>query len=215
MKRKEIIFGVVLSVFILVSTPVFANNIQSDIQSSNNDTLIIENDDPKELLFQTIGDMTINEDIQNLIENSEFEITVNKETFRILFTKLFLQNPKLLISLLFTRPILPKDYLNYAYNIGGKLSSSLSSSEMKSITDCFHINNQGALDEVIEKLSDLNCGCNKDNSEFVDWDFPIICDILGGILVLCVFLIYVLNLGKIIYTITYILGDLFNCSWVW
>lgn len=223
MKRKEIVLGAVLSIFILVSTSVLANTIQSDIQSVNNETLIIENDDPKELLFQTIEDMALDGNIRKILENTDLELNIDKEIFRILLTKLFLQNPTLLISLLFTHPIFSIDYLNYAYGIGRKLSYSFSLSEMKVLKDCIHIKNPRISDELsliikdddrlnekIEQLTDLNCGCNTYSSEAIYWDFPIICGILAILFFIGLFASIVLGIDFII-TIADFLGKAFNC----
>ena len=226
MKRKKIVLGVVLSVFILVSTPALANIVQTEIQSPSKDTLIEDEINPKELLFQIIMDMAENKDIQKIVENSEFEIELNKEKSTLLFIKLFLKNPKVIFSMFFSRPVLSKDYLNYVYNLGLKISETLDESDIELAVDSIHVKNPRIQEEIfniiegnnelnkkMEKISHLTCGCNNDNAEFTNWDFPIICDIVSAIVVFGFLIFFVFDGPGIIYITGLILNKIFNCGW--
>ena len=64
----------------------------------------------------------------------------------------------------------------------------------------------------IKSQSNDDCGCDKDNSEFIDWDFPIICTILGAIAIIGIFLFMTIGI-TIIGEIAFFLGNVFNCPW--
>ena len=68
--------------------------------------------------------------------------------------------------------------------------------------------------KLIEMKSQSNddCGCGKDNTEFIDWDFPIICTILGAIAIFGIFLFMTIGI-TIIGEIAFFLGNVFNCPW--
>ena len=226
MKRKQIVLGAALSVFILVSTPVLANTIKTEIRSPLNNTSTEDAIKPKELLFQTIVDIAENKDIQNLFGNSEFEIELNKGESTLLLMKLFMKNPKLLFSILFVHPVLSKDYLNYAYGMGLEISDTLDELDIELTVDSIHVKNPRMQEEIfniiegnnelnkkMEEISYLTCGCDNDNTEFTNWDFPIICDILGAIAIFGLFIGLIFGGPGIIFIIAEVLGEIFNCGW--
>ena len=79
--------------------------------------------------------------------------------------------------------------------------------------------NMDELKELYAKLLELkfqtndDCGCG----DTTDWNFPIICDILGVIAIIGVFLFMTIlpGLGKIIFGTAFVLGEIFNCPWVY
>ena len=228
MKQREIILGAALSTFILVNISVLANIVQMETIPSSKNNSITDKINPEDLLFQTIIDITENKDIQNILGNSEFEIELNKTKTTLLIMKLFMKNPKIFFSILLPHSISSKNYIKHTYNLSLEISKTLNTSEIKSITDYIHIKNPrtkekiltiikgyNKLNKKIEILSNLNCGCNENISESIDWDFPIICDILGVIGIIGVFLFMTIlpGLGKIIFGTAFILGEIFNCPW--
>ena len=64
----------------------------------------------------------------------------------------------------------------------------------------------------LKSQSNDDCGCDKNNTEFIDWDFPIICRILGAIAIFGIFLFMTIGI-TIIGEIAFFLGNVFNCSW--
>ena len=153
---------------------------------------------------------------------------MNTETLRFQFIKLLLTNPDLLVSLLFIRPVLTDDYLNYVYNTVLEIFKNLEISNLKPITDGIHIENREAFEEIsniiqhngelskrIEELSDYDCGCvskNLDQNGFIDWDFPIICSILSIVAFIGVFIAWIFRVD-IIAVIAFFFGSLFDCPW--
>lgn len=227
MKQKQMIFGAVLSVFILVSTPVLANTFQAESTSPIKETLITDKIEPKEVIFQTIIDIGKNKDIQNLIENSKFEIGSNKEKSALLFTKLFMKNPKLLFFMLTKRPVLSKSYLNYVYNLGLEIKSILGISELKSIASCIKINKPEIQEEFLkiveennelrskmDEIAFLNCDCyNWGDMKSNDWNFPVICLILGIMIFIGFFIFATTGAGGDFIVLLVNIGDAFNCGW--
>jgi len=206
------VLGAVLCVFMLVNITVLANTVQTDVHPPG---MGEDNTDPKELLFQTITDIAKNEDVQKLAE--KYEVGIHGEKSPSLLTQL-------LFSVLFT--CLSADFLNYAYNVGLKISDSLDASALESMVDRIDARYAGMFDEIsavienneelstkVGQLSDLNCGCHTDNPEFAGWHFPIICTLLYPIAAFAFVLFMTTKLDIALQFLNFILyiGDIFNC----
>jgi hypothetical protein len=209
MKRKQIVLGVILSVFLLLVTPALGTILQKKNQTS---TTKLKQDlvDQKELLFQTILDISNNKEIQKLLLNSN----IGKEGFF---------NPGVRTSLPIPH-MLTKKELNTAYHIGLILSKTFSASKIHSMTERFQVNNQGIQNEinaVIEKdtlinremtqLSDLKCDCGNDNT--TSWTFPVLCTLLFP---LVIFLIVITILSHQVIPLIEILMNIglkLHCFW--
>jgi hypothetical protein len=94
---------------------------------------------------------------------------------------------------------------------------------MHSILERYQVNNQGVQKEitaVIEKdatikgeltqLSNSKCNC-RNNSGVTVWHFPVICTILGGIVMFVAFFMWWLHIGTNILKILGNLVEIFNC----
>ncbi|RLF57491.1 MAG: hypothetical protein DRN27_07690 [Thermoplasmata archaeon] len=72
------------------------------------------------------------------------------------------------------------------------------------------INMQTVINLLKRTAEDDNCGCEKEDVNIVDWDTPIICQILYFALIIGYFFIYRLNI-HIIANIVDKIGRAFNC----
>jgi len=226
MIRKKIVLGAILSVVILMSSSVLASSIQLDKKSVNNDDILtIGKDNSKELLFQVIEDMTLNENICKILEHTDLELSVDKEIIqKTLLKQQFFINPFLLITLFLNRPRVSNDYLDYMYTVCSTVFHSLSFPEMKTLTNnievnplisekiCLIIQDDDALNEKIEQVSYVSCDCNRYDSGSFFWDFPIICDILAIAFIIGLFILLTIGDDTLI-LIAGNLGDIFNCDW--
>ena len=178
MKRIKLIVMSFVSVVVLIlasfSTVVGYQTIQSTNQNKIN-----EEDDQRELLFQTIVDIANNKEIQQIILNSQIkrdDVLYPDETFLPLDT-----------------PTITKNQIKRMYFIGLLFKGTFSKSKMQSILEQNRFNSQEMQQEitaVIEKdatlkreviqLTNLDCGCDiKQTSSFgLIWQFPVLCTIL-------------------------------------
>ena len=174
MNKYPLIGGSICAVVLLVLASL-TNVVGYQTVQSSNQKMLTNEIDQKELLFQTIVDITTNKEIQKAILGSEIP---GKRFF----------NPGMRFSV-FTPPVLTKRFLNFAYHFGLILSKTIGKSKMQSVIKQRQVNNHGVQKEinaVIEKdamlkeemtqLSSLSCDC--ENETTTPWDFPIICGIL-------------------------------------
>jgi len=183
---KRPLIGVSICAVVLLVLASLTNVVGSQTVQSSNQKAINSEVDQQDLLFQTIVDITNNKEIQRIILKSQ----INRDGFL---------NPELRYSI-FDTPILTKNHLKQIYFIGLMLSKTISKSKMHSLLEHHQMIPQGLQKEitaVIEKdaalkteiaqLSNSKCDC-EDSSGITSWPFPVICAILGGI-VMIVFLI--------------------------
>jgi len=210
MDKKPLIGISIVAVILLILTSL-SNVVGYQMVQSLNQNAINSEIDQKELLFQTIVDITNNKEIQRIILKSQ----INRDGFL---------NPELRYSI-FNTPILTKNQLKHMYLVGLMFSKTISKSKIHSLLERYQLNNQRVQKEitaVIEKdtalsreltqLSNSKCNCGN-NAGVTIWHFPVICAILGGI-VMIVFLIayntgYLLDLFMTLMS----LGGKFNCVW--
>ena len=168
-KSPMTVISFVVACFFILTSFTNVINIQT-VASSNHDS-IINKIDPKELLFQTIGDITNNKEIQRIIFKSQMS--------RGIFPN---QDIKF--------PVLTKNQLNQMYFSGLILLKYISKSKIHSMIEHYQVNNQAVqkiISTVIKKNAPLNgeitqlrnseCDCKNKNSTD-SWHFPVICTIL-------------------------------------
>jgi hypothetical protein len=212
MRRRQIILGAIFSIFLVVSTPVLATASERVNQAPNSDIIREDEVDQKELLFQTILDITNNNEIHKVILNSQIKGGMDR---------FFVPGIKFSV---FTPHILTKKELSSLYNIGLILSKTLEKSQMHLVLERAHTNTLGMqrkITAVIEKnnklnreiiqLSNSNCNC-EDISGVTPWQFPVICTILGVIEVFFLFFASWLHIGNNILIIIQVLLEIFNCN---
>jgi hypothetical protein len=196
------ICAVVLLVLGSLSNVVGYQSVQSSNQS-----VIKERINQRELLFQTIVDISNNKEIQRIILKSQMS--------RGIFPTSDI-------------PVVTKQQLNRMYFLGLILSKVISKSRIQSIVGKYQFSNpeiQKEISTVIEKdatlkgeltqLSDSKCDC--ENEKTTQWSFPVICTILVPLFVLTLLCVFALQqvtpfLDFCIVTISN-MALLLNCSW--
>ena len=217
MDKKPLIVVSICAVVLLVlgslTNVVGFQTVQSSNQKAINDKV-----DQKELLFQTVVDISNNKEIRRILLKSQ----INGEGFL---------NQDVRFSI-FNTPVLTKNQLKHMYYVGLILSKIISKSKIHSMIERYQVNNQGMQKEinaVIERdatfngemtqLLNLNCDCENDNT--TRWNFTIICNILY-IIEIPIAIIW-LKFGwfegirivtEIIMIIFMMIGNGLNCGWV-
>jgi hypothetical protein len=107
--------------------------------------------DQKNFLFQTIIDISNNPEVNNLFEENKnkdriFNCDYN---FENVYPKLIFRNPRLIFSLLFSKPSMTFEYLNLVYNQGCELITIIGEEEALDIIYSVEIRNP-------EFFNDLN-----------------------------------------------------------
>jgi hypothetical protein len=173
MNKYPLIGGSICAVVILVLASL-ANVVGYQTIQASNQKIITNELNEKDLLFQTICDITNNKEIQKVLLESQG----NK------FPLPFLKTP------LTSFPVLTKKQLNSKYNLGVFLSKTMSKARIASLTKEHTLNvqlkekinsiikNDTKIREETTELSLFDCHCSETNDV---WDFPIICAILGMI----------------------------------
>ena len=212
-KKRILIVGSLLAVFVLILAS-FTNVVGVKNIEPSDPKVVKDEVNPKELLFQTIIDISNNQEIQKIIQNSE-----NREERGRFFNLVI--GPSV-----FSSHVLTKKFLNNAYNLGRILSRNIDVSKMRLILERYQIINQETQEEIaaaiegdaalsgkIEQLSTLNCDCGNDDS--AGWSFPIICTLLVPLLAV--------SLGLAIWNggvgpgyllgVVMVIGSALNCFW--
>jgi hypothetical protein len=205
MKRKCLAIGISISAVILLVLGSLSNVVGFQTVQSSNQQTIKEEVNQRELLFQTIVDITNNKEIQRIILKSQ-----------MMNGKFFDPDAKL------TTPI-TKNQLRQIFFIGLILSKIISKSRMQSIIGKYQLSNSGIQKEisaVIEKDVTLNaeitqlqnseCDCKNENTTVLYYPV-LLCTILLCIFALSLFLFYTFYLGAIILIITDFLITIFQC----
>jgi hypothetical protein len=173
--KKTSIVGVSIVVLVLLVLSSLTNvigyqQVQSSNQNTNNDMV-----NQKELLFQTILDISNNKEIQKVILGSEI---TGKRFF----------DPGMRFSL-FNHPVLTEKFLKRMYTMGVILSKTISKSKIKSMFKQYQFSNPGMQKEItaiiqqdtilkseMNQLLSLSCDCENENTTV--WKYPILCTIL-------------------------------------
>jgi hypothetical protein len=233
MKNKnKIIFGAVLSAFILLTTPVIANVVYNRMSKKSElinynveDEQILEDSESiKELLFKTIIDFTQNDDFLSLIKKNGFNFEFENNDLKDICKKLLLKNPRTILSLFRFKPTVSEDYLRYLHNQGVEILKLLDEYEIKSISEFIDTNDEDIKDGItniiisntelrndIDGLNDINCYYyDIDNFDEIPGPTgpPIICFILTLIVLpfsLYYLFIYSLTNGLIIPPVAYLI----------
>jgi len=203
--QKNYLIGVSIFAMVLLVLGSLTNVVGYQAVQSSNQKLLKDEIDQKELLFQTIIDIVNNKEIQNIIQKYEIKSSLINS----------LHKPGLILSLMKSRTpfkisslssFLTKNFLEYTYRMGVKLSMTIDVSKMHSIIQRYQMSNQEVQKEIstviennanlkaeITQLSSLNCDCEKNNA--MNWSFPVICNILAFIFVIVWELWFIVALG--------------------
>ena len=224
--KKNPLIGVSITVACLIVLASYANVVGVQTVESSNNKVIKDEVDQKELLFQTIIVLANNKDIQNLMQKSEIKENFEK-SLKVPGAKLLLIKLRILfIMVLPPPPVLTKNYLDYAYNVGVRRSRNLNEldeSKIHSILESYQVYSEGiqkeitavieknnALNKEIEQLSDLNCNCENDST--ANWNFPIICLLLFPLVYISIGF-YLMGGFGFLMTILGTIGMKLNCFW--
>jgi hypothetical protein len=173
MKKYPLIGVSIIAVVILIVASL-SNVVGFQTVQSSNQKIINDEVDQKELLFQTVVDISNNKEIQRILLKSQ----INREGFL---------NQDVRFSV-FNNPVLTKNQLKHMYLVGLMLSKVISKSKIQSIIEKYQLNNQGmqkeitaviekdaTLNEEMTQLSNLKCDCENEN---ITWNFPVLCLLL-------------------------------------
>jgi len=214
--QKSSLIGISIITVALLILGSLSNVIGYQMVQSSNQEIIKAEVNQKQLLFQTILDITNNKEIQRIILNSE---TKKGELF----------NPSVRFSILYI-PVFTKNQLQRMYLVGLMLSKIIKKSKIHSMVEQYQLNNQGMqkeITDVIEKDATLNreiaqlsnSKCDCENENITSWNFPVLCAILFPLVTLLsilvafvwgIFHVFLHNLLVIVANI----GLTLNCFWI-
>jgi hypothetical protein len=202
MKRKWLAVGISTIAVILLTLTSLSNVIGYQTVQSSNQQIIKEEVNQRELLFQTIVDISNNKEIQRIILKSQMS--------RGIFpTSEF--------------PIVTKNQLKMMYFIGLILSKVVSKSRMQSIVGKYQFSNQETQKEisaVIEKDAILNSEitllknseCDCENEKITRWSFPVLCILILPLFAISLGMV-IMGISEIPIDIMMIIGFILNCFW--
>lgn len=216
--QKYPLIGVSIIAVVLLVLGSLTNVVGYQTVQSSNQKAIKDEVDQKEMLFQTIVDITNNKEIQRIILKSQ----ISREGFF---------NPGVRFSV-FNTPVLTKNQLKHMYLIGLILSKIISKSRIHSILEKYQVNNQMVQKEIsaviqkdaifnaeIRQISNSDCDCENEN--IVTRNFTIICNILYIILIPIAMIWLEFGGFELIRIVTEIIQIIFwftgiwlNCEWV-
>jgi len=187
---KTLVLGIV-ALFISVSyQPIIAEKTLSVEKESNNDNVSFE--EVKEYLFQTLIDISNNQRVKEFLNEHKHDLITNNNNnynYKNAVKKILLQKPKLLKSILFTKPKMTYEYLEKNYNKGLDIIDILGEEESLDIVESVKIVNPELLVELKniiandEKLSNRISVLEEMNNNLISKlnfsDNPIICNILA------------------------------------
>ncbi len=205
MKRKWLITGISIFAVTLLTLTSLSNVVGYQSVQTSQQNIIKERINQRELLFQTIVDITNNKEIQRIILKSQMS--------RGIFPSSEL-------------PVITKNQIRQMYFIGLILSKVISKSRIHSLVEKYQINNQEMQKEIstiiekdttinsdITQLKDSDCDC--ESKDTTQWDFRVICTLI-------LFPLYgltrLIEIGYTIYfpvVIMLIIGSFFNCFWAY
>jgi len=189
MQKNIVKKGLVIAViclFIGVSfQPIIAENTIAVEKESDYNNVDIEQ--AKEYLFQTLIDISNNSEVKEFLNVHKQNLITNDYDCKNAVQKILSQKPKLLKSILFTKPEMTYEYLETNYNKGLELYNILGEEETSKIAKSVKTNSElfNKLKNIIvndKELSDKISNLEKINidvkSNWKFWNFTIICGIL-------------------------------------
>ncbi|MCX6661175.1 MAG: hypothetical protein NTY91_01330 [Euryarchaeota archaeon] len=202
---KKLLIGVSICAVVLLILGSLSNVVGYQSVQSSNQQIINEEINQRELLFQTICDITNNKEIQRIILKSQ----MSRGIFPVS-----------------NIPVFTKNYLKQMYFVGLILLKLISLPRIQSMVQhqnqILNPERQQEISTAIEnnplfkgektQLQHANCNCENENS--LRWNFPIICGILGFFGKIGVTLLFFQGLhiiGLIIISIIIPLLRIFNC----
>ncbi len=200
MKRKWLITGISTVSVVLLILASLTNVIGYQTVQSSNKSVIKERINQRELLFQTIVDISNNKEIQQILLKSQMS--------RGIFPTSEFQ-------------VLTKNQLKMMYFIGMILSKVISKLRIHSLVGTYQFNDQKMQKEIkdtieqdpilrreISQLKNSECGCENENTTI--WHFPIICLLLYPIWIIMVALS-----SNFLFLFALVSATIFGCFWAY
>jgi hypothetical protein len=143
---KGLAFAVIL-LFISVSfQPMIAEKTQSIEKESDYNNTNFEQ--AKEYLFQTLIAISNNPEVKELLKQNNQKMFTSDYDYKSAFLQIFFKKPKLLKSILFTRPEMTYEYLETNYNKGIKIVDFLGVEETSKMMESVKITNPELFNEL-------------------------------------------------------------------
>ena len=209
---KKSLTSICISVIVLFVLGSLSNVVGYRTIQSSHQKIINEDVSLKKLLFQTIVDMTNNNEIQGLLLKSQVG-------------KAMLFRPDVQISLYNTH-VLTKNQLKQMYLVGLALSKSISRSRMHSMYEQHQgdiqwirkeisniIEKNATLNNEMLQLSSFNCNCENENT--TQWSFPILCLLLFPFLIISFIYLFLSGGQYWLTTIIDNIGFKLHCFWLY
>jgi len=204
---KKPLIGVSICAVVLLILASLSNVVGYQSVESSNQTVIHNEVNQKELLFQTIVDITNNKEIQGIL--LRYQITQGKLPDT-------------------TIPVLTVKQLKQMYFIGLIFSKIISKAKIHSMIEKYQINNQGvqkeinaviqkdtALNRKITQLSTSECGCENENTTS-DISQNFICDIFLPLAIVFYWFVFVAGYTPpFLFLLLDTIDKQFDCTWGW
>jgi len=136
---KTLAVGIII-LFIGVSfQPIVAEETVLVEKTSDYDNYSFE--DAKEYLFQTLIEISNNPEVKEFIKQNNQRIFTSDYNYKSVFSQLLFKKPKLLKSMLFTKPEIRFEYLETSYVKGVELFNILDKEESLEMVDSISFSN--------------------------------------------------------------------------
>ena len=153
MQKNIIKKGLVLAVIVLFISvcfqPIIAENTISAEKESNYNN--VDFDEAKKYLFQTLIDISNNPEVKHFLNEHKHDLIKNNNNnydCRNAIKKIYSHNPKLLKSILFTKPEMTSEYLEKNYGRGLEIVDILGEEESLKIVESVNITDSELLNEL-------------------------------------------------------------------
>ena len=133
--KKGVVFGIIVLFIGIAIAPSNAVGLPENT-----------NVEPKQYLFQTIIDISNNPDVKELLENNNDFFTSHFDAS--LFRKILYRNPLLMFSILYKKPKMTHEYLNFAHNKGNKIVNIIGEDEVLELVESVEITNPELFDSL-------------------------------------------------------------------
>ena len=187
---KTLALGIV-ALFICVSyQPIIAEKTVSVEKTSDYNNVDFEQ--AKEYLFRTLVDISNNPEVKAFLNQHKRDLIINNNNnydCRNAIQKIHKQNPRLLKSIIFTKPKMTYEYLEKNFNKGLEIVDILGEEESLKIAESVKISNPELFnelkniiandEELSNKISVLKEMNNNLEYKLGFWDHPIICSLLA------------------------------------
>jgi hypothetical protein len=155
--------------------------------------------DAKDYLFQTLIAISNNPDVKDLLKQNNQRLFTFDHNYKDIFLQLLFKKPRLLKSMLFTKPKMTYEYLDKSYNNGVELINILGEEESLKILESIKITNPDLLNELnniiknnkelSNRMSTLEIMNNEIKPDAPLELYPVFCFILFAILLTLIIII--------------------------